>query len=181
MFRCVCFFVLFLFFATTGRAQIAPTLQFGIEQDVLPYVTSGYFAGAWAGKNHLRLRALTAHVHKPNLVIKDGFTNNKVSAYAVLGDYFLQQNWHGWWLGSGLVYWRSSISEKASGQTAAFSNWLLNGSCGYNWNLSRHVYLSPWAGLNLRLGGASDVPVGASTYHPPLLNPEASLKAGFVF
>lgn len=177
-------FLLCFLLLITGNAVNAQTpskLQVGIEQDVLPYVTGGYFAGAWVGKSHLRLRALTARVHKPDFVVKDGFTDNKVTAYAILGDYFVKENWTGWWVGSGLVYWKSSIREKSSSQSAVFHNYLLNGSMGYNWPLSRHLYMGPWAGLHLRVGGAKKIAVGAINYEPPLLNPEASLKVGWIF
>lgn len=67
----------------------------GVEQDLLPYATGGYFGGIWAGKEHIRGRALVARVHKPDFVIKKGFSNNNVTAYALLADYFLKDNWNG--------------------------------------------------------------------------------------
>lgn len=164
-------------------AQEQPSLSFtvGVEQDVLPYITGGYFAGVWVGKGHLRGRALLARVHKPDLIIPDGFTNNWVTAYALVGDYFLKTNWQGWWISSGLVFWDSRIQSDERLDTAHYQNTLLNGSLGYNWKFFRHFYLSPWAGLHLRIGGDQQVTTGGKTFKPPLLNPEASLKLGWHF
>jgi hypothetical protein len=172
---------LFPFIPSTAQDSVPPRLNFGLEQDLLPYATGGYFFGAWAGKNHFRIRALTARVHKPEFAVKDGFTNNEVTAYALTADYFLKQNWKGWWMATGLVYWKSSIQTEAKTSTAYFTNWLLNGSIGYNFTLYRHLYLSPWAGLNLRVAGDEEVPVDGKVYIPPLWNPEASLKLGIYF
>lgn len=155
-------------------------LHFGIEQDLLPYATGGYFAGFWAGKKHVRVRTILARVHKPDLIVTKGFTNNKVTAYALVGDYFLKEDWKGWWAGSGLVYWNSSIQSEEKLSTISYKNVLLNGSLGYNWKFYKQFYLSPWAGLHLRVGGAKRVDVDGRTFAPALLNPEASVKVGVV-
>jgi hypothetical protein len=151
----------------------------GLEQDVLPYATGGYFAGVWAGKGHMRVRTIMARVHKPDLIVKENFTNNKVTAYAILGDYFLKEDWKGWWAGAGLVYWKSSIQPDTRLQTVHYENLLLNGSIGYNWKLYRNFYVGPWAGMHLRIGGDKKVTADGKSFVPPLLNPEASVKVGW--
>ena len=179
----ILFLVLFCLLQLHPKAQETPKqkITIGVEQDLLPYATGGYFAGAWVGKNKVRLRALVARVHKPDFVVKKGFTNNNVSAYALVADYFLNQNWKGWWAGTGLVYWSSSIQTDQKTSTVQYRNWLLNGSIGYNVPLYRNFYASPWAGMHLRAGGARRVVVDGRTFTPPLLNPEASLKVGIFF
>ena len=159
----------------------SPKLSFGIEQDFLPYATGGYYAGAWVGKGHLRVRALTARVHKPDLIVKKGFTNNNVTAYALVADYFLKEDWKGWWISSGLVRWNSSIQSDARLSTVHYNNTLLNGSIGYNIPLPKNFYLSPWAGMHLRIGGDRHFAVDSREFSTPLLNPEASLKVGWRF
>jgi hypothetical protein len=157
------------------------SLSIGLEQDFLPYATGGYYFGAWAGKSHLRGRALIAHVNKPSFVVPNGFTNNVVTAYAILGDYFLKTNWTGWYIGGGLVLWNSSIQSNQQLSTASYQNMLLNGSVGYNWKFYKNFYLSPWAGMHLRVGGAETVTVDGASFSAPLLTPEASLKIGWHF
>lgn len=172
--------VLLVLLAATSRAQQTPrkNINAGIEQDVLPYITGGYFAGAWIGKDHIRIRAVTAKVHKPDFIIKDGFTNNRVKAYALLGDYFLKENWQGWWAGTGLVYWKNSIQTNVRIGTAFYDTWLVNGSIGYNFKLAKHVYFGPWTGLHFKVGGDKHVSVDDKTFTPPSVNPEASVKLG---
>jgi hypothetical protein len=155
--------------------------SFGLEQDFLPYATGGYFAAAWAGKDHLRGRVLMARVHKPGFILKKGFTNNRVTAYAITADYFPARNWEGWWLAAGLVYWKNSIQADTRLSTAYYNNTLLNGSLGYNWKLNKHFYIGPWAGMHVRVAGASRVSVDGKEFTPPLLNPEGSIKIGAIF
>ncbi len=153
----------------------------GAELDALPYATGGYFAAIWAGKDKWRLRALTAVVYKPEWSTPSGFANHRITAYALVLDRFLKPGWRGWWIGGGPVFWQSKIQTDAETQTAMFDDILLNGSMGYNIRLPYHFYLSPWAGLSLRVAGDKNVPVGDKMFTLPLLNPEASLKLGWYF
>lgn len=158
-----------------------PSVQVGVEIDALPYATGGYFVAGWAGKGLWRFRALTAAVNKPDWTTRSGFSKHHVKAYAVLLDRFLRPGWKGWWIGAGPVYWKSNIQTDLHQQKARFEHWLLNGSLGYHLPLGRHFYLSPWAGMSLRVAGDKDVPVDGKMYTLPLLNPEASLKLGLFF
>ena len=155
--------------------------QGGAELDVLPYALGGYFAAGWVGKNQTRIRLLTADVRKPDITTTKGFTKHRIHAYALVADYFFKPDWTGFWIGGGAVLWNSSIQEKNSGVAASFSNYLLNGSAGYHYRFGKRYYLSPWAGLSLRVVGDKNILVGSSRYTLPLLNPEASLKLGIVF
>lgn len=153
----------------------------GVELDVLPYATGGYFGGAWIGKDVWRVRALTAFVKKPDWSTTKDFSNHQVHAYALMIDRFLKKDWKGWWIGAGVVRWNSSIQTDARLQTTKFSNWLANGSLGYNFTLCQHFYVSPWGSLSLRLGGDKHVLVDSKEYTLPVINPEASLKFGYYF
>lgn len=170
-----------LSFNVQAQGDIASRVHFGLELDVLPYATGGYFGALWAGKGHWRARVLTADVNKPDWSTTEGFKNHHISAYALVVDFFLKPEWKGWWIGAGPVYWKSDIQSDAGLQTAHFENILLNGSIGYNFRLPYRFYVSPWAGMSLRVGGDRDVPVDAKTYNLPLLNPEVSLKLGWYF
>jgi len=177
--RKVVFMAMMLFLSAIAFAQKNESkISFGLEQDVLPYATGGYFAGAWIGKDQLRIRALTAKVNKPDFIVKDGFTNNKVTAYALLVDGFLKDNWKGWWAGAGWVYWKSSIQTDKKMATAHYYNWLVNGSIGYNFSLGKKFYISPWCGMHIRLLGDRRVAVDDKIFKPALLNPEGSVKLG---
>ncbi len=167
--------------AQPGFSQSGKTISLGLEQDFLPYATGGYYVGAWVGKSHLRARALIAYVNKPSFVVPDGFTNNVVTSYALVGDYFIKEGWSGVWISGGLVYWNSSIQNSQTLGTAKYENILINGSAGYNWKLYKNFYLSPWAGLSFRVAGAKEVAVDGASFTTPIANPEISLKVGWYF
>lgn len=161
--------------------QTSNKLNFGLELDVLPYATGGYFGAGWVGKDKWRGRALFGDVNKPDFVTKEGFTNHHIKAYAVLLDRFLKNDWKGWWIGAGPVYWKSNIQSEDSNATKNFDNFLLNGSLGYNFTLYKNIYISPWAGLSLKVGGNDEFVLDNKAYNLPLLNPEASIKFGISF
>lgn len=174
---------LFLIVVLQVHAQTTTSnkLQAGVELDVLPYATGGYFGAGWLGKDVWRLRALTAFVKKPDWSTKKGFANHQIEAYAVVLDRFLKKGFTGWWGGAGLVYWHSTIQSDAKLQTASFNNVLVNGSLGYHFALNKRLYLSPWASLNFKIAGDNNVLVDTKTYNLPTINPEASLKFGYIF
>lgn len=166
---------------STKNDQTSNKLNFGLELDVLPYATGGYFGAGWVGKDKWRGRALFGDVNKPDFVTKEGFTNHHIKAYAVLLDRFLKNDWKGWWIGAGPVYWKSNIQSEDSNATKNFDNFLLNGSLGYNFTLYKNIYISPWAGLSLKVGGNDEFVLDNKAYNLPLLNPEASIKFGISF
>jgi|APLak6261660806_1056025.scaffolds.fasta_scaffold10780_2 hypothetical protein len=166
---------------STKNDQTSNKLNFGLELDVLPYATGGYFGAGWIGKNKWRTRVLLADVNKPEFTTKDGFTNHHVKAYVVLLDCFLKDNWKGWWIGAGPVYWKSNIQSDNSNVTKNFDNFLLNGSLGYNFTVYKNIYISPWAGLSLKVSGNDEFVLDNKEYNLPLLNPEASVKFGIYF
>ncbi|HQR94726.1 MAG TPA: hypothetical protein PLZ97_15345, partial [Sediminibacterium sp.] len=91
-----------------AQSNQSKKLEGGLELDVLPFATGGYFGAAWMGKDLWRVRALTAFVKKPDWSTKSGFSNHQITAYALVVDLFLKKDWKGWWIGAGLVYWNSS-------------------------------------------------------------------------
>ena len=76
---------------------------------------------------------------------------------------------------------RSDIQSDSSNATQNFDSFLLNGSLGYNITIGKNFYVSPWAGLSLKIGGNDEFVLDNKEYNLPLLNPEASVKFGFYF
>ncbi len=177
------FCLLFTAASLYGQTEVTSNsrVRWGLEQDVLPYLTGGYYGGVWVGKSHLRGRLLLARVQKPHLIIPDGFTNNWVSAYALVADHYHRDDLSGWWLSGGLVWWHNTIQSNLQIQTATYESYMLNGSLGYSWRFGKHFYFTPWAGMHIRVAGDNLVTVDSKSFKPAVLNPEASLKVGWVF
>ncbi len=174
----ICFFI--SAFIIGAKAQdIKEKTGLGIEIDVLPYLTGGYFGAVWVGKHHFRARALYADVNLPQFIVQEGFTMNHISSFALVGDYFFNKSQRGLWLAGGPVFWKGSISTDQMNERVNYNNWLLNGSMGYAINFNDHFYCSPWAGLSLRVGGSEDIIVDGLHFKPPFINPELSLKFGY--
>ena len=137
-------FLIFLFQKGSSQVESGVKLDYGIEIDALPYITGGWFGAAWMGKNNWRLRILATEVYKPDWSINRNYKNHHIHSYALLFDGFLKKEWKGWWIGSGLVFWKSDIMAANGISRSNFENFLLNGSIGYHWKLGRKIYLSPW-------------------------------------
>jgi len=153
----------------------------GVELDVLPYATGGYFGAVWAGKGHWRGRLIVAKATKPDFLLPDQFSDNTIKAYALLADYFLRPDFSGWWVAGGIVYWDARIRYNPAESSGAYKIYLASIGGGYNWKFFRNFYLSPWAGIHLRIAGDKEVLFQGDTYEPPLFNPEGSLKLGWHF
>jgi hypothetical protein len=162
----------------SAASQEEPRLRFDVELDVLPYATGGYFGALCLRKGHRGARALYAHVHMPAFITPQGFANHQIHSFAVLGEYFFQDDQRGWWLAAGPVLWRGSIQSDLQAETAHYQALLLNGSLGYFIPLHERLYLSPWAGMSLRTSSDRRIPVDDRYFDPPLFNPEMSLKLG---
>lgn len=175
----LCCFLTVTAFAQENMAEQAFTA--GLELDFLPYATSGYFGAIWAGKGHWRGRLIVAQATKPELLLPEGFSENRIHAYALLADYFFQPEFRGWWLAGGAVYWDNSIRHDPDQRAGTYKSYLLSGGAGYNWKFYRNFYLSPWIGLHVRIAGDDEVAFPTSAYKPPILNPEGSLKVGWHF
>ncbi|MBK8699146.1 MAG: hypothetical protein IPN29_06235 [Saprospiraceae bacterium] len=159
-------------------AQKSSNWHIGIELDVLPYATGGSFGALCVRKGKFRARMLTADVYKPDCSTKKGYTNHHITAYALVVDRFSQSDWKGWWIGGGPVFWKSHIQTDALEPETKFTNYLLNGSLGYHYYFWKRVYVAPWAGLSLVVGGDKEVVTGNKIYNLPLLNQEVSIKFG---
>ena len=172
----------FLAGAMMAQETKAPhPLTAGIELDVLPYATGGYFGAVWVGKGHWRSRLIVARATKPEFLLPEGYSENNIRAYALLADYFPRYDFRGWWLAAGLVYWDARIRYAPEQRSGDYASYLVSGGAGYNWKFFRNFYLSPWVGLHVRVAGDDAVPFQTASYKPPRLNPEGSLKLGWHF
>jgi hypothetical protein len=165
--------------------EIRPSsYRLGLELDVLPYILGGYFGAITIGKDDFSMRLLTAgNATKPDFIIPSDFTNNKLDAYAAMIDYRVYPSYssrdYNIWLSAGLVRWNSSIENKQDHAISNYSNTLFSVGLSYQYFLSENFYISPWAGMHIRVAGESKIPVGNKTYNIPLFNPEASIKFGY--
>jgi len=151
----------------------------GVEADVLPFLTGGYYMAVWGGYRHVRYRIVLTEVNTPQFLLPEKFSNNEIEAYALIADYFFRRGFRGCWIGTGLEWWKGQIDTRDASATGHYTAYLYTIGGGYVWNIYRGFYLSPWAGAHLKIGGDHSAHVGSLDYTPPLLTPEISLKIGW--
>ncbi|HVV07084.1 MAG TPA: hypothetical protein VHC96_22805 [Puia sp.] len=168
--------------ASSGQKTPAPSgFTGGVEADVLPFLTGGYYMSVWGGYKHVRYRIVLTEVNTPQFLLPEKFSNNEIEAYALIADYFFHRDFQGCWIGTGLEWWKGQIDTRDASATGRYTAYLYTIGTGYVWNIYRGFYLNPWAGAHLKVGGDHFAHVGLLEYTPPLLTPEVSFKIGWHF
>lgn len=154
-------------------------IKFGAELDALPYITGGYYGSVWLGleKQSLRIRPIVAKVNIPSFFLDDKYEKNTLKVYALVLDYFIEDNFEGIWLASGFEYWDATIKNKA-GISADYNEYIFTVGGGYVWKFWGNLYINPWVAGHFHLAGDKEVQTGADVFKPAFFTPEFSLKVG---
>jgi hypothetical protein len=180
---CLIFFILIFSngFSQQKKDSIAKAPTIGFEIDLFPYLTGGYYGSAWIGYKQMRCRLVITSETTPQFLVPDGFTNNKIHAYALIADYFFKPGFKAWWVGSGFEYWSGQIQTDAKVNTADYDNVYFTIGGGYVWKFYKNFYLNPWTAGHFRIGGDKEVMVDGQKFSPPAILPEISVKVGWSF
>jgi hypothetical protein len=174
-------FLSFLSLQSSGQKSTFPPAAFagGVEADMFPFVTGGYYLSVWGGYKHVRYRIVLTDVYEPQFLLPERFRNNEIEAYAIVADYFFHRGFRGWWIGSGLEWWKGHIGARDGFATGRYTAFMYTAGAGHIWNVYRGFYLNPWAGIHLKIGGDNATQVGLLNYKPAFFTPEISLKIGW--
>lgn len=178
--------VISIFCSIITKAQsksdtIQSAMSIGIEADVLPYATGGYYASAWLSQNHFRYRAIITKVSVPQFMLQEGFTNNNMMVYALITDYFFDTGVNKWWIGAGIEYWDAEIQTDYRKQTTKYESYIATIGGGYVFKVYRNLYINPWVALHATIATDNNIVVDDLVYKPAFLTPEGSLKIGWYF
>ncbi|MBN2396351.1 MAG: hypothetical protein JXC36_07815 [Candidatus Atribacteria bacterium] len=159
----------------------------GVAIDLLPPIMSattgnfGYSAQLWYGYKKFRVRGVIAGFTMPDkLMGNDDFTNLETTATALIFDYFLKNNFKGWWFGSGVERWNNTISSKSDNQNYTFKDYVATAGSGYIFKVYRNFYVEPWGAVHYVMNDEK-VSVGATEYKTKKFQGEVSLKVGWHF
>lgn len=159
----------------------------GVAIDLLPPIMSsttgnfGYSAQLWYGYKKFRVRGVIAGFTMPDkLMGNDDFTNLETTATALIFDYFLKNNFKGWWFGTGVEMWNNTISSKTDNQNYTFKDYVATAGSGYIFKVYRNFYVEPWGAVHYVMNDEK-VSVGATEYKTKRFQGEVSLKVGWHF
>jgi hypothetical protein len=180
------------------RSSFQPSLQpatdtlviqqtVGVAIDLLPPVMSalsgniGYSAQLWFGYKKFRVRGVIAGFTMPDkLMGNEDFTAMETTATALIFDYFLKNNFRGWWFGAGVENWNNTITLQTNNLDYNFRDVVATAGSGYIFKVYRNFYLEPWGALHCVLNNKK-VTVGAAEYRTKKFQGEVSLKVGWHF
>lgn len=169
----------------TDSLKIKQTV--GVAIDLLPPIMSassgnfGYSAQLWYGYKKYRVRGVIAGFTMPDkLMGNTDFTNLETTATALIFDYFLKNNFRGWWLGTGVEMWSNNITSKMNNQDYAFKDYVATAGTGYIFKVYKNFYVEPWGALHYVLNN-EEVSVGETNYKTKKFQGEVSLKVGWHF
>jgi hypothetical protein len=141
----------------------------------------GYSAQLWYGYKKFRVRGVIAGFTMPDgLMGNDDFTNLETNATALIFDYFLKNNFKGWWFGTGVEMWSNNITSKTDNQDYAFIDYVATAGSGYIFKVYKNFYIEPWAAVHYVLNNEK-VAVSETEYKTKKFQGEVSLKVGWHF
>lgn len=159
----------------------------GVAIDLLPPIMSaatgnfGYSAQLWYGYKKCRVRGVIAGFTMPDkLMGNDDFTNLETTATALIFDYFLKNNFKGWWFGTGFEMWNNTITSKMNNQDYTFKDYVATAGSGYIFKVYKNFYVEPWGAAHYVLND-ENITVGETHYKTKRFQGEVSLKVGWHF
>ncbi|MEI7828238.1 MAG: hypothetical protein WCI31_00640 [Prolixibacteraceae bacterium] len=159
----------------------------GVAIDLLPPVMSaisgnfGYSAQLWYGYKKFRIRGVIAGFQMPDkLMGNDNFTKLKTTATALIFDYFLKNNFKGWWMGAGVEMWNNTITSKTTNLDGSFKDYVATAGSGYIIKVYKNFYVEPWGAVHCVLNN-ENAAAGTAEYQTRKFQGEVSLKIGWHF
>jgi hypothetical protein len=169
----------------TDSLRIKQTV--GVAIDLLPPVMSattgnfGYSAQLWYGYKKFRVRGVIAGFTMPDkLMGNEDFEDLNTTAAALIFDYFLKNNFKGWWFGAGVEMWNNTITAKMNNQAYDFRDYVATAGSGYIFKVYKNFYVEPWGAVHYILNDEK-VTVGETEYKTKKFQGEVSLKIGWHF
>lgn len=161
------------------RGLSFPEYTFGLEQDVLPYVLRGFIGTGWIGRDGMRVRFSYAQATQPRFFLGEGIRRDRVEAFGLSMEYFLNGRFERWWLGPGIGFW-TDVVDTDGGVRHLHESTIFTMGGGYVLPITRWLYASSWTAVHARVSGNRPVDLVGATYRPAVLTPEVSVKVGIM-
>ncbi|HCT94846.1 MAG: hypothetical protein A2X19_10805 [Bacteroidetes bacterium GWE2_39_28] len=159
----------------------------GVAIDLLPPIMSmisgnfGYSAQLWYGYKKIRIRGVIAGFTMPDkLIDNEDYKDLNTTAKALIFDYFLKNNFEGWWYGVGIEMWDNTITSKMNNQDYDLKNYVATSGSGYIFKVYKNFYVEPWGAVHYVLNDRK-ITVGETEYKTKKFQGEISLKVGWHF
>jgi len=169
----------------TDSLRIKQTV--GLAIDLLPPIMSattrnfGYSAQLWYGYKKFRIRGVIAGFTMPDkLMGNEDFKDLNTTATALIFDYFLRNNFKGWWFATGVEMWNNTINSKTNNQDYDFKDYVATAGSGYIFKVYKNLYVEPWGAVHCILNDKKLI-VGETEYKTKKFQGEVSLKVGWHF
>lgn len=169
----------------TDSLKIKQTI--GVAIDLLPPIMSattgnfGYSAQLWYGYKKYRVRGVIAGFTMPDkLMGNDDYTDLETTATALIFDYFLKNNFKGWWFGTGVEMWNNTITSKIDNHAYDFKDYVATAGSGYIFKVYKNFYVEPWGAMHYVINDEI-VTVGVTEYKTKKFQGEVSFKVGWHF
>jgi hypothetical protein len=114
------------------------------------------------------------------LMGNDDFEDLHTTVTAVILDYFLKNNFIGWWFGTGVESWNNTITSKMNNQDYNFKDYVASAGSGFIIKVHQNFYVEPWGALHYVLNN-ENVTVEDTEYKTKKFQGEVSLKIGWHF
>jgi hypothetical protein len=165
-----------------GTSTLYPIDNFGVEADLLPYVSGGNYIGGFVSENGFKYRLVRAETNLPEFILENNIDNVNLEVYAFIVDYYFDKtNYEGLWIGAGFEYWQSRIDEKNGVKDVKLNQKIFTLGGGYVFRLSDRLYVNPWVAIHVDMGSEDYKMIGNTKYKIHDILPEASIKLAYYF
>jgi hypothetical protein len=151
----------------------------GAEVNPFPFISGGYYGSLWWGVSQIRIRATGAYTSVPGFLVSEGFEQNKIRSYSLLGDYFFNEAFKGFWAGGGFEYWDGSVVNSDDKLKGKYTNYVLTFDVGYLFKIWNNFYVSPSGSIHMVVAGEKVVEVGNATYNSSTISPSITITIGY--
>lgn len=154
----------------------------GLQLDMLPYILNGGNASFWIGKNSLRLKGNISGLNIPKAFLNYGYENGKIeTAYGLFIDYFIHEDFKGFWISNGFEYWEASLGHILETGRGSQKNIVYSLGVGYSRQITKHFYVSTQIAGKLIVNGKWEIKVGTRTGHFHRASPCLALEFGWQY
>ena len=166
--------------ARSSTEESSAPLRPDVELDPTPYFEHGYSLHVGIGWSHWRVEGEVLGTDVPEWVHGNRGFNVSYHGAGVKLQYFLSRQQRGAFVGARSEITRESVKLRSSDLEVRPTRHDLGIDAGYRFRVGRHLYLTPWGGLDYTFD-AHDIEKAGRTYRDTRFGVFAAVHIGYRF
>ena len=166
--------------ASSSTGESAAALRLDVELDPTPYFEHGYSFHAGIGWSHFRVEGEVLKTDVPEWIHGNRGFNVQYGGAGAKFQYFFSSRQVGLFIGVRTEITRESVKLPSADLEAKPVRHDLGIDAGYRFSLGRHLYVTPWGGVDYTFD-AHDLEFAGRTYRDARFGVFAAVHLGYRF